>query len=260
MGDTTDGVPWKQRAVTFLENHDTGYRTNDDGTAAAGSAVRQFRQQLGSGAGLRLRPDPPRRPLRLLETLLRVGAQTCTTRSAALINARKVAGVNAGSALYTQDNARRKGVYAALVRGKRARSMSASAGVTPTGSRPRRATRLPRVRRRGPAGRSGSPCPATRPSGRPPCPLPCLPRRRTRAATRSRSRTRGWSRLNLSAGRDRQVIQVRVGLGSAEAMNPKLHPARTWGRVKAEREGYPDTDCPLDGADRRHIAARIGRV
>ncbi len=32
MGDTTDGQPWKQRAVTFLENHDTGYRTNPDGT------------------------------------------------------------------------------------------------------------------------------------------------------------------------------------------------------------------------------------
>src|SRR5437667_11935357 len=31
MGDTTDGKPWKQRAVTFLENHDTGYRTNEDG-------------------------------------------------------------------------------------------------------------------------------------------------------------------------------------------------------------------------------------
>ena len=32
VGDTTDGLPWKNRAVTFLENHDTGYRTNEDGT------------------------------------------------------------------------------------------------------------------------------------------------------------------------------------------------------------------------------------
>ena len=32
MGDTTDGIPWKNRAVTFVENHDTGYRTNEDGT------------------------------------------------------------------------------------------------------------------------------------------------------------------------------------------------------------------------------------
>ncbi len=32
MGDTTDGLPWKNRAVTFLENHDTGYRTDEDGS------------------------------------------------------------------------------------------------------------------------------------------------------------------------------------------------------------------------------------
>jgi alpha-amylase len=33
VGDTTDGIPWKNRAVTFLENHDTGYRTNEAGSA-----------------------------------------------------------------------------------------------------------------------------------------------------------------------------------------------------------------------------------
>jgi len=32
VGDTTDTLTWKNRAVTFLENPDTGYRTNDDGT------------------------------------------------------------------------------------------------------------------------------------------------------------------------------------------------------------------------------------
>jgi len=32
VGDTTDGLAWKNRAVTFLENHDTGYRTNEDGS------------------------------------------------------------------------------------------------------------------------------------------------------------------------------------------------------------------------------------
>ena len=31
VGDTTDGHSWKNRAVTFLENHDTGYRTEEDG-------------------------------------------------------------------------------------------------------------------------------------------------------------------------------------------------------------------------------------
>ena len=37
----------------------------------------------------------------------------------ALINARKVAGVNAGSTLYTQDNAKANGVYAARVAGSK---------------------------------------------------------------------------------------------------------------------------------------------
>ncbi|MDJ0575368.1 MAG: alpha-amylase family glycosyl hydrolase [Xenococcaceae cyanobacterium MO_234.B1] len=32
IGDDTDGHSWKNRAVTFLENHDTGYRTKGDGT------------------------------------------------------------------------------------------------------------------------------------------------------------------------------------------------------------------------------------
>ncbi len=32
VGDTTDGYLWKNKTVTFLENHDTGYRTNEDGT------------------------------------------------------------------------------------------------------------------------------------------------------------------------------------------------------------------------------------
>ena len=36
----------------------------------------------------------------------------------ALINARKVAGVNSGSMLYTQNNAKAKGIYAAMVQGR----------------------------------------------------------------------------------------------------------------------------------------------
>ncbi|MFY9993048.1 MAG: alpha-amylase, partial [Rhodoplanes sp.] len=32
VGDNTDGHAWKNRAVTFIENHDTGFRTNEDGT------------------------------------------------------------------------------------------------------------------------------------------------------------------------------------------------------------------------------------
>lgn len=33
VGDNTDGLAWKSRAVTFLENHDTGWRTENSGEA-----------------------------------------------------------------------------------------------------------------------------------------------------------------------------------------------------------------------------------
>jgi alpha-amylase len=39
VGDITDGHRWRDRAVTFLENHDTGYRTNEDGGVHPGSAL-----------------------------------------------------------------------------------------------------------------------------------------------------------------------------------------------------------------------------
>ena len=73
MGDTTDGQPWKQRAVTFLENHDTGYRTNAGRHSAEGPQVRQLPEHMGSRAGVRLHPHASRRAVRLLEALLRLG-------------------------------------------------------------------------------------------------------------------------------------------------------------------------------------------
>jgi hypothetical protein len=39
MGHNADGLRWKQRAVTFLENHDTGYRTNEDATPQEGHSL-----------------------------------------------------------------------------------------------------------------------------------------------------------------------------------------------------------------------------
>jgi alpha-amylase len=42
VGDDTDNHPWKARAVTFVENHDTGYRTNEDGTAQQDHATDSF--------------------------------------------------------------------------------------------------------------------------------------------------------------------------------------------------------------------------
>ena len=42
VADSTDGLPWKSRAVTFVENHDTGYRTNEDGTPQQGHRFDSF--------------------------------------------------------------------------------------------------------------------------------------------------------------------------------------------------------------------------
>jgi len=35
-------MPWQSRAATFVENHDTGYRTNDDGTPQGGHRFDSF--------------------------------------------------------------------------------------------------------------------------------------------------------------------------------------------------------------------------
>jgi alpha-amylase len=116
VGDNTDGLPWKNRAVTFVENHDTGYRTNEDGTPqkdhqfdsfANGWQVEQAYAQILTHPGV---------PCVYWKHYFEWG-QDLQNKIKALINARKVAGVHAGSALYLQDNARSAGVYAARVDG-----------------------------------------------------------------------------------------------------------------------------------------------
>jgi alpha-amylase len=44
VGDNTDGYAWKNKAVTFLKNHDTGYRTNEDGSHQKKSRNGRFPQ------------------------------------------------------------------------------------------------------------------------------------------------------------------------------------------------------------------------
>ncbi len=117
MGDTTDGVAWKQRAVTFLENHDTGYRTQDDGTPQPGHEFDSFANTWEVEQGYAYVLTHPGVPCVYWKHYFEWG-QDLHDKIAALINARKVAGVNAGSALFPQDNARRRGVYAAFVQGK----------------------------------------------------------------------------------------------------------------------------------------------
>jgi alpha-amylase len=118
MGDTTDGLPWKQRAVTFAENHDTGYRTNDDGTPQSGHRFDSFANNWQVEQAYAYLLSHPGVPSVYWKHYFEWGADL-QRKIQALINARKVAGVHAGSALYVQHNARQAGVYAAAVQGSK---------------------------------------------------------------------------------------------------------------------------------------------
>ena len=116
MGDATDGIPWKQRAVTFLENHDTGYRTNEDGTPQEGHSSDSFANNWEVEQGYAYILTHPGLPCVYWKHFFDWGPGL-HDKISALINARKVAGVNAGSALHPMGAARQKGVYAAMVQG-----------------------------------------------------------------------------------------------------------------------------------------------
>jgi alpha-amylase len=117
VADNTDGLPWKNRAVTFIENHDTGYRTNENGTPqlhhefdnfANGWEVEQAYAQVLTHPGV---------PTVYWKHYFDWGGDL-RDKIRALINARKVAGVHAGSNVYLQDNARLLNIYAARVVGR----------------------------------------------------------------------------------------------------------------------------------------------
>jgi alpha-amylase len=116
MGDTTDGLPWKQRSVTFLENHDTGYRTNLDGTPEQGHESDSFQNTWEVEQAYAYILTHPGLPSVYWKHYFDWGSEL-QNKIRALVNARKVAGVTTGSTLRFQDNARAKGVYAALVSG-----------------------------------------------------------------------------------------------------------------------------------------------
>jgi alpha-amylase len=117
VGDNTDGIPWKNRAVTFLENHDTGYRTNEDGSPQEHHEHDNFLNDWQVEQGYAYLLTHPGVPTVYWKHYFDWGADL-RERIKALINARKVAGVHAGSAIHTQDNAGEKGVYAARVVGR----------------------------------------------------------------------------------------------------------------------------------------------
>lgn len=116
MGDTTDGLPWKNRAVTFLENHDTGYRTNDDGSPEKDHQFDSFANTWEVEQAYAYILTHPGVPCVYWKHYFDWG-NDLHEKIKALINARKVAGVNSGSTLHIQSNARSKGIYAAMLEG-----------------------------------------------------------------------------------------------------------------------------------------------
>lgn len=118
VGDNTDARPWKQRAVTFLENHDTGFRTEDDGSVKREHSSDSFMNNAEVEQGYAYILTHPGVPTVYWKHYFDWG-QALRDKIRALVNARKVAGVHAGSEIHPQQNAKQRGVYAAVVRGRR---------------------------------------------------------------------------------------------------------------------------------------------
>lgn len=117
VGDTTDGLPWRNRAVTFVQNHDLGYRTKADGTPETGHEADLFANNWQVEQAYAHVLTHPGVPTVFWKHYFDWGSDL-QNKIRALINARKVAGVHAGSPLHLQDNARAAGVYAARVEGR----------------------------------------------------------------------------------------------------------------------------------------------
>jgi alpha-amylase len=117
VGDNTDGHAWRNRAVTFVENHDTGYRTKEDGNPEKDHEHDSFANNWELEQAYAQILTHPGVPTVFWKHYFDWG-QDLQDKIRALINARKVAGVHAGSMLHTQSNAQANGVYAARVAGK----------------------------------------------------------------------------------------------------------------------------------------------
>ena len=104
MGDTTDGIPWKNRAVTFVENHDTGYRTNEDGTPQQNHQFDSFANTWEVEQAYAYILTHPGLPCVYWKHYFDWG-EVLRQRIRALVNASKVAGITSGSKLFPQTNA-----------------------------------------------------------------------------------------------------------------------------------------------------------
>ncbi len=118
IGDTTDGHLWRNRAVTFLENHDTGFRTDESGHPQPDHEHDSFLNDWQVEQGYAYILSHPGIPSIYWKHYFDWGNEL-HERIKAMINARKVAEVHAGSRFHTQQNARERGVYAAYVEGRK---------------------------------------------------------------------------------------------------------------------------------------------
>ena len=116
VGDTTDGLAWKNRAVTFVENHDTGYRTDPDRTPQEDHKFDSFANNWQVEQAYAQILTHPGVPSVYWKHYFEWGSDL-QNKISALINARKIAGVTSGSRVDMQGNARTAGVYAARITG-----------------------------------------------------------------------------------------------------------------------------------------------
>lgn len=117
LGDNSNKVAWRNRAVTFLENHDTGYRTQENGQPQQNHENDNFQNNWQVEQGYAYILTHPGVPTVYWKHYFDWGSDL-QQKIKALINARKVVEVTSGSTIYTQQNARSKGVYAAFIEGK----------------------------------------------------------------------------------------------------------------------------------------------
>ena len=102
IGDNTDGLPWRSRAVTAVANHDIDWPRDAEGLLPQAYALVLSHPGIPSVYLPHLQRDPQLR-------------QTITT----LIRLRRLAGVTAISRWFPQRNARMAGVYGAAIEGQR---------------------------------------------------------------------------------------------------------------------------------------------
>ncbi|HSI83155.1 MAG TPA: alpha-amylase family glycosyl hydrolase, partial [Candidatus Methylacidiphilales bacterium] len=108
--DNTDGLLWRNRTVTFLENHDTAYHTEKVSGKHKDSSADDFSKGWEVEQAYAYILTHPGVPCVFWKHYFDWG-KDLQSRIKALINARKVAGIHAASYIHTQDLARKKGVY-----------------------------------------------------------------------------------------------------------------------------------------------------